>query len=101
MPAGVEGGTCGSICTVAGTHAGAGATARETCEEGLMMKKMAKCEHCGGMKTCTASGGRSCVECLRASGQGKRSHAAVRCSYCGGRGFVMVEEEEEPSGPPA
>lgn len=59
------------------------------------MKKMAKCEHCGGQKTCTVSGGRSCIDCLRASGQGRRSHAAVRCSYCGGRGFVMVEVEED------
>lgn len=59
------------------------------------MRKMVECEHCGGKKTCTISGGRSCIECLRASGQGRRSHAAVRCSYCGGRGFVMVEVEEE------
>jgi len=59
------------------------------------MRKMAECEHCGGQKTCTMSGGRSCVDCLRASGQGRRSHAAVRCSFCGGRGFVMVEVEEE------
>ena len=59
------------------------------------MKKMAECEHCGGKKTCTASGGRSCIDCLRAAGQGKRSYGAVRCSYCGGRGFVMVEVDEE------
>jgi DNA-directed RNA polymerase subunit RPC12/RpoP len=56
---------------------------------------MAECEHCGGKKTCTISGGRSCVDCLRAAGQGRRSHAAVRCSFCGGRGFVMVEVEDE------
>lgn len=59
------------------------------------MKKMAECEHCGGKKTCTFSGGRSCIDCLRAAGKGRRSHDAVRCSYCGGRGFVMVEVEEE------
>ncbi len=59
------------------------------------MKKMVKCEHCGGQKTCTISGGRSCVDCLRASGQGRRTHAAVRCSFCGGRGFVMVEAEDD------
>ncbi|NLO04634.1 MAG: molecular chaperone DnaJ [candidate division WS1 bacterium] len=59
------------------------------------MRKMAECEHCGGKKTCTISGGRSCVDCLRAAGQGRRSHAAVRCSFCGGRGFVMVEVEDE------
>lgn len=59
------------------------------------MKKMADCEHCGGQKTCTASGGRSCIDCLRAAGKGRRSHDAVRCSYCGGRGFVMVEDEED------
>ena len=59
------------------------------------MKKMVTCEHCGGKKTCTISGGRSCIECLRAAGKGRRSYAAVRCSYCGGRGFVMVEVEEE------
>lgn len=59
------------------------------------MKKMVTCEHCGGKKTCTISGGRSCIECLRAAGKGRRSYAAVRCSYCGGRGFVMVEVEED------
>ncbi len=59
------------------------------------MRKMAECEHCGGQKTCTVSGGRSCVDCLRAAGKGRRSFDAVRCSYCGGRGFVMVEVEEE------
>lgn len=59
------------------------------------MRKMVECEHCGGKKMCTASGGQSCIDCLRASGRGRRSHGAVRCSYCGGRGFVMVEVEEE------
>ncbi len=59
------------------------------------MRKMEECVHCDGEKTCTQSGGRSCVDCLRASGQGRRSHAAVRCSFCGGRGFVMVEVEDE------
>ncbi|MGD9495327.1 MAG: hypothetical protein AB7Y46_03350 [Armatimonadota bacterium] len=59
------------------------------------MRKRVTCEHCGGQKTCTVSGGRSCIECLRAAGMGRRSYAAVRCSYCGGRGFVMVEVEEE------
>jgi len=58
------------------------------------MRKMVECEHCGGQKTCTVSGGRSCIDCLRAAGQGRRSYAAVRCSFCGGRGFVFVEEEE-------
>jgi hypothetical protein len=59
------------------------------------MRKMAECEHCEGQKTCTESGGRSCIDCLRAAGQGRRSHAAVRCSFCGGRGFVMVEVDED------
>ncbi len=59
------------------------------------MKKMVVCEHCGGQKTCTISGGRSCIDCLRAAGKGRRSYAAVRCSFCGGRGFVMVEVEDE------
>jgi len=58
------------------------------------MRKMVTCEHCGGQKTCTVSGGRSCIDCLRAAGRGRRSYAAVRCSFCGGRGFVFVEEEE-------
>ena len=62
------------------------------------MKKMVECEHCGGKKTCTQSGGRSCIDCLRAAGQGRRSYAAVRCSLCGGRGFVMVEEEGDEAG---
>ncbi len=61
------------------------------------MRKMVECEHCGGQKTCTVSGGRSCIDCLRASGKGRRSYAAVRCSFCGGRGFVMVEVEDEPA----
>ncbi len=60
-----------------------------------MARKMVECEHCGGQKTCTISGGRSCIDCLRAAGRGRRSHAAVRCSYCGGRGFVVVEVEDE------
>jgi len=59
------------------------------------MRQMVTCEHCGGKKTCTVSGGRSCIDCLRAAGQGRRSYAAVRCSFCGGRGFVFVEEDEE------
>lgn len=64
------------------------------------MRKMVECEHCGGKKTCTMSGGRSCIDCLRAAGQGRRSHAAVRCSFCGGRGFVFIEEEEGDANEP-
>ncbi|MEA3402037.1 MAG: molecular chaperone DnaJ [Armatimonadota bacterium] len=59
------------------------------------MRKLVECEHCGGQGTCTRSGGRSCPDCLRAAGRGRRSHAAVRCSYCGGRGMVVVEVEDE------
>jgi DNA-directed RNA polymerase subunit RPC12/RpoP len=59
------------------------------------MQKMVECEHCGGQGTCTASGGRSCIDCLRAAGKGRRSPDAVRCSYCGGRGFVMIEVDED------
>ena len=54
------------------------------------MKQLADCEHCGGKGTCTAKGGRSCRECLDAFGRGAREWVAVRCSYCGGRGKLLV-----------
>jgi len=59
------------------------------------MRKLVECEHCRGMKTCTVSGGRSCRECLAAAGKSLREFATVRCSYCGGRGKVWVEVEDE------
>jgi hypothetical protein len=59
------------------------------------MKKLVTCEHCGGKKMCTISGGKSCRDCLAAAGKGLRDFATVRCSYCGGRGKVWVEEEDE------
>ncbi|HUS80470.1 MAG TPA: hypothetical protein VM283_04320 [Armatimonadota bacterium] len=59
------------------------------------MRKLEECEHCGGKKNCTRSGGRSCRDCLAASGRGLHQFATVRCSYCGGRGQVWVEEEDE------
>jgi DnaJ-class molecular chaperone len=58
------------------------------------VRKLVECEHCHGMKTCTSSGGRSCRDCLAAAGKRLREFATVRCSYCGGRGKVWVEEEE-------
>lgn len=60
-----------------------------------MATKLVECEHCGGKKNCTSSGGKSCRVCLDAAGIGRRRWATVRCSYCGGRGKVWVEEEEE------
>ncbi len=59
------------------------------------MKKLETCEHCGGRKTCTISGGKSCHDCLVAAGRGRRDFATVRCSYCGGRGQVWVEQPDE------
>lgn len=59
------------------------------------MRKLVECEHCHGRKQCTAAGGRSCDECLAAAGRRRRDWATVRCSYCGGRGRVWVEVEEE------
>ena len=59
------------------------------------MKKLVTCEHCGGSKVCTISGGKSCRDCLAAAGKGLRDFATVRCSYCGGRGKVWVEVEDE------
>jgi len=59
------------------------------------VKKLEKCDHCGGKKTCTISGGKSCHDCLAAAGKGRRDFATVRCSYCGGRGQVWVEADEE------
>jgi hypothetical protein len=59
------------------------------------MKQLVDCEHCGGKGTCTARGGRSCRECLDAGGYGVREWAAVRCSYCGGRGKVLVTKRRK------
>lgn len=59
------------------------------------MRELVECEHCRGQKTCTISGGRSCRECLAAAGKSLREFATVRCSYCGGRGTVWVEEDED------
>jgi len=58
------------------------------------MRKFVDCDHCQGKKTCTR-GGRSCKHCLAASGRPVNQWAVVRCSYCGGRGKVWVEEEPE------
>ncbi len=60
-----------------------------------MAKKLVECEHCGGKKTCTRSGGRSCKACLQAAGRSIRQWGTVRCSYCGGIGRVWVEVEDE------
>ncbi len=64
-------------------------------EEVREMRKLVTCSHCGGKKNCTVSGGKSCAECLAASGKGRRQFAAVRCSYCGGRGSVWLEVDED------
>lgn len=66
-----------------------------------MAKKLEDCNHCKGKKMCSKSGGRSCDACLRAAGRGPRDYTTVRCSYCGGRGKVLVETEEEPKQPEA
>ena len=63
-----------------------------------MPSKLVECEHCKGKKNCTAGGGKSCRVCLGASGHGRRGWAAVRCSYCGGRGKVLMKEEEAEEG---
>ncbi len=60
-----------------------------------MAQKLVECEHCGGQGMCRAAGGRSCRVCLTAAGRGKKQWGTVRCSYCGGRGKVWVEEEED------
>jgi hypothetical protein len=57
------------------------------------MQQLSDCEHCGGKRNCTAKGGRSCRECLEAAGQGAREWVAVRCSYCGGRGKLLVTKK--------
>ena len=61
-----------------------------------MPREIAQCDHCGGKKTCTAAGGKSCDDCLFASGRRHREWATVRCSYCGGRGTVVVDTDEQP-----
>jgi hypothetical protein len=60
------------------------------------MRKLVECEHCHGTKQCRFHGGKSCHDCLVASGRKPKDWAIVRCSYCGGRGRVWVEEEEAP-----
>ncbi len=60
-----------------------------------MGRKLVECEHCRGTGTCTASGGRSCRDCLAAAGRSIRQWGVVRCSYCGGTGKVLVEEDDE------
>ena len=59
-----------------------------------MPRKLEDCPHCHGKKTCTASGGRSCHDCLKAAGRSVKQWGTVRCSQCGGRGKVWGEEEE-------
>lgn len=59
------------------------------------MRELVECEHCHGQKTCTISGGRSCRDCLAAARKSLREFATVRCSYCGGRGKVWAEVEED------
>ena len=59
-----------------------------------MARKLADCPHCQGKKTCTASGGRSCHDCLKAAGRSVKQWGTVRCSQCGGRGKMWVEVEE-------
>jgi hypothetical protein len=63
-----------------------------------MPRQMVQCEHCGGKKVCTASGGRSCDDCLFASGRRHRDWATVRCAQCGGRGMVVIEVDDEAQG---
>ena len=62
-----------------------------------MAGKLEVCPHCRGRKVCQASGGRSCRDCLAAAGMGRKSWAAVRCSYCGGSGFVRPADQEPPA----
>lgn len=56
------------------------------------MRKLVQCEHCEGAKQCRSRGGKSCDQCLLAAGRKPKEWATVRCSYCGGRGRVWVEE---------
>jgi uncharacterized Zn finger protein (UPF0148 family) len=60
-----------------------------------MTRKLVDCPHCGGKRNCTRSGGRSCRDCLAAAGRSVHQWGVVRCSYCGGRGKVWTEEDEE------
>lgn len=60
-----------------------------------MSRELVECKHCLGNGVCTRSGGRSCRDCLAAAGRSVRQWATVRCSYCGGRGKLWVEGEEE------
>ncbi len=61
------------------------------------MRKLVQCEHCQGTKQCRSRGGKSCDQCLLAAGRKPKDWATVRCSFCGGRGRIWVEEEETPA----
>lgn len=60
-----------------------------------MTRKLVDCPHCAGKRNCTRSGGRSCRDCLAAAGRSVHQWGVVRCSYCGGRGKVWIEEEDQ------
>jgi len=60
------------------------------------MRKLVECDHCHGAKQCRSHGGKSCEKCLLSAGRKPRDWAIVRCTYCGGRGKVWVEEDEQP-----
>lgn len=64
-----------------------------------MERKLVTCEHCQGTKTCTASGGRSCRDCLAAAGRSIRQWGTVRCSFCGGTGNVWIDEADSEAQP--
>jgi hypothetical protein len=57
------------------------------------MRKLVQCEHCQGTKQCRSHGGKSCDQCLLAAGRRPKDWATVRCSFCGGKGRIWVEEE--------
>jgi len=59
-----------------------------------MASTLVTCEHCEGKKNCMRSGGKSCPDCLIASGRSKNQWATVRCTYCGGKGKVWMKVEE-------
>ena len=60
-----------------------------------MARTLVECDHCGGKKQCSRSGGRSCNSCLAAAGRGRKDWATVRCAVCGGMGRIWVEEDEK------
>jgi len=52
------------------------------------------CGHCDGKGACRRGRGddNSCASCLQREGQGANNQMIVKCSVCGGTGWVKVND---------